>query len=167
MQLDKDEHVKEVYAYFGLSMYLAQVLEHGIVNTFIFLELIPKTKGKWDFNEFDSYLNGKFGKTLGQLISKLRSLTNINDDLEALLVNALEKRNWLAHHYFRERATQFMSTSGRNLMIQELQQYQELFREADEKLETIISPLREKFGITENIIGYHLEIMKKSAGADL
>ena len=124
--MDKDEHVKEVYAHFGLSMYLAQVLEHGIVNTFIFLELIPKTKGKWDVNRFDCYLNGEFGKTLGQLISKLRSLVTINADLEALLVSALEKRNWLAHHYFRERAAQFMSASGRDLMIQELQQYQVL-----------------------------------------
>ena len=167
MQLDKDEHVKEVYAHFGLCVYLAQVLEHGIVNTFIFLELVPKTKGKWDPNEFDSYLSGEFGKTLGQLISKLRSLVTIKDDLEALLVNALGKRNWLAHCYFRERASQFMSASGRDLMIQELQRYQELFRKADGKLETVISPLREKFGITEDIIEHHLEIMKKNSEADL
>src|SRR5262245_66267755 len=27
-----DEHVREVYAYFGLAVYCGQLLEHGIVN---------------------------------------------------------------------------------------------------------------------------------------
>jgi len=27
-----DEHVKTVYAHFGLALYLAQVLEHGLAN---------------------------------------------------------------------------------------------------------------------------------------
>ena len=164
---DKDEHVKEVYARFGLSMYFAQVLEHGIVNAFIFLELIPKTNCKWKPGEFDSYLNGEFDKTLGQLICKLRSLTNINNDLETLLRSALERRNRLAHHYFRERASEFMSTSGRDSMIQELQQCQKLFKQADEELETIITPLRVKFGITDAKIEEFLIAMKKSAGADI
>ena len=165
--MNKDEHVKEVYAHFGLSMYLAQVLEHGIVNTFIFLELIPKAKCKWNSDEFDSYVNGEFDKTLGQLISKLRSLTTISDDLEALLRSALEKRNWLAHHYFRERSSQFMSASGRDSMIQELQHCQKLFDQADKKLETAITPLRVKFGITDSKIEELLESMKKSSDADI
>lgn len=165
--MNKDEHVREVYAHFGLSMYLAQVLEHGIVNTFIFLELIPKTKVKWNPDEFDSYLNGEFDKTLGQLISKLQSLTTIDEDLEALLGGALKKRNWLAHHYFRERVDQFMSTLGRDSMVKELQQCQQLFNKADKKLEAIITPLRNKYGITDTMIQGILENMKKSAGADI
>jgi hypothetical protein len=37
--VDKDEHVNEVYARFGLAMYFAQVLEHGLVNAFIWVKL--------------------------------------------------------------------------------------------------------------------------------
>ena len=29
---NEDEHTKEVYARFGLAVYYAQVLEHGLVN---------------------------------------------------------------------------------------------------------------------------------------
>ncbi len=165
--MDKNEHVKEVYAHFGLSIYLAQVLEHGIVNTFIFLELIPRTKGKWKVDEFDAYLNGEFEKTLGRLINKLRSLTSISDDLETTLHSALEKRNWLAHHYFRERSSQFMSEFGRNSMIQELQECQKLFNHADETLGAVLTPLRLKFGVTDSKIDEFLENMKKSADADI
>jgi hypothetical protein len=36
-----DEHVKTVYAHFGLAVYLAQVLEHGLVNALVFVDLLP------------------------------------------------------------------------------------------------------------------------------
>tara|TARA_R110001583_G_C5419106_1_gene387649 strand:- start:39 stop:200 length:162 start_codon:yes stop_codon:yes gene_type:complete len=40
--MDEGEHVKDVYAHFGLAMYLAQVLEHGIVNALVYTDLIPR-----------------------------------------------------------------------------------------------------------------------------
>jgi hypothetical protein len=165
--MDKDEQVKEVYANFGLSMYMAQVLEHGIVNAFIFLELLPKTKGKWTPDEFDAYMDGEFDKTLGRLIGKLRNLTTINNDLESLLTVALKKRNWLAHHYFRERAEECMSTSGRNSMIVELQRCRDLFKETDEKLEVVIKPLMKKLGMTDEILEENFKKFKEKANADL
>jgi hypothetical protein len=165
--MDKDEHIKEVYAYFGLSMYMAQVLEHGIVNAFVFLELMPKTKGKWTPDEFEAYMDGEFDKTLGRLIGKLRKLTTINNDMESLLTVTLKKRNWLAHHYFRDRAKEFMNSSGRDSMILELQQCRDLFKETDEKLEAVIMPLMKKVGITDEILREHLLKFKKKANADL
>lgn len=39
---DEDEHVKEVYARFGLAVYFAQVLEHGLVNALVILFLLPR-----------------------------------------------------------------------------------------------------------------------------
>lgn len=38
---DEYDHVKEVYARFGLAVYFAQVLEHGLVNALVILDLIP------------------------------------------------------------------------------------------------------------------------------
>ncbi len=32
-----DEHIREVYAYFGLAVYCGQVREHGIVNAMVVL----------------------------------------------------------------------------------------------------------------------------------
>jgi hypothetical protein len=36
---DEGEHIKEVFAHFGLALYLAQCLEHGIVNALSQLDL--------------------------------------------------------------------------------------------------------------------------------
>jgi len=43
-EYDEDEHVKEVYARFGLAVYYAQVLEHGLVNALVVLDLIPNRR---------------------------------------------------------------------------------------------------------------------------
>lgn len=41
-----DEHVKEVYARFGLTVYLVQVLEHGLANALVSTELLPRRSYK-------------------------------------------------------------------------------------------------------------------------
>lgn len=165
--MTEDDHVKEVYAHFGLAMYMAQVLEHGIVNAFVLLELLPKTKGKWTPDEVEYYMNTEFEKTLGRLIRKLRTLTTIGDDFENLLGRTLKKRNWLAHDFFRERAQEFMSATGRNLMIKELQESRDLFKDADRQLDFIITPLMKKVGLTDEIVEEHLRKMKEKANSDL
>lgn len=150
----KDEHVKTVYAHFGLAQYLAQVLEHGLANTLVYAELLPRRAGEpvprkqWE-EEFDGFMNQQFEKTLGRLIRGLRAITSVPTDLEDLLNNALKTRNFLAHHFFRERAESFMSRKGREEMIEELDQAQTLFSLADEKLAEVADPLREKYGLTD------------------
>ena len=37
MSEEENTHIKEVYAQFGLAVYYAQVLEHGMVNALVFL----------------------------------------------------------------------------------------------------------------------------------
>jgi hypothetical protein len=77
-----DEHVKTVYAHFGLAVYLAQVLEHGLVNALVCAELFPRhagktiTKKEWEA-DFDAFMNQQFEQTLGRLIRGLKSATSI------------------------------------------------------------------------------------------
>lgn len=152
-------HVKEVYAHFGLAHYLAQVLEHGIVNTFVCLELVPsklkstevKTSAEWTAN-FDEFMDRKFEATLGKLIRGLREHAVVTKELENTLSAALVKRNWLAHGYFRDRASAFLTTEGRNAMILELQESQKLFENADQMLESATKPTRLKYGFTDERI---------------
>jgi hypothetical protein len=149
----RDEHVNNVYAYFGLAMYFAQVLEHGIANTMMCAELLPRRDGKpvpkkaWEA-EFDAFMNEQYQQTLGRLIRALKNATSVPPDLEGILTAALEKRNYLAHHYFRERAEAFMSWKGREKMIEELQGAQKLFDDADARITAVERQLREKYGLT-------------------
>lgn len=38
-QEDRDALVREIYAHYGLAMYQAQVLEHGIVNAMVYAQM--------------------------------------------------------------------------------------------------------------------------------
>ena len=151
---DKNEHVKNVYAHFGLAMYFVQVLEHALANTMVSAELLPRRterpvpKKEWEA-EFDAFMNEQYQQTLGRLIRALKNGTSVPSDLEGLLTEALEKRNYLTHHYFRERAEAFMSWEGREKMIEELQGAQKLFTDADARLTAVERPLREKYGLTD------------------
>jgi len=154
---DTDEEVKNVYANFGFAIYAAQCLEHGLVNSFIYLDLIPSkrdiTKSPKDReSSVDAFASAHFEHTLGRMIGDLKKVTSVSPDLSEKLSKALEMRNWLAHHYFRERAQNFLISSGRKNMIFELQQAVNMFREADEHLSVTLNPLLEKYGITEESI---------------
>src|SRR5258707_9358823 len=103
---DEGEQIKEVYARFGLAVYFAQVLEHGIVNALLIVSLIPSRRHlvpsieEWAA-EVDAFTGRHFEDTMGRLIKSLRSVTTLGVGLEVLLRDALGKRNWLVHDYFR------------------------------------------------------------------
>lgn len=148
------DHNKTVYANFGLAMFLAQCLEHGLVNALIYLDLIPNhrtvhTLQEWT-DSFDGFMNKQFENTLGQLISRLRKISNVPNDLDSTLTEALKIRNWLAHDYFRERALEFVTEEGRTRMIEELERCQEKIHEADRLLDITVKPIREKHGFTDD-----------------
>lgn len=152
----KGVHVKEVFANFGLSIYAAQCLEHGLVNALIYLKLIPsKTlevpKIDWA-HMVDDFAAENFEHTLGRMIKDLQSVAEIPLDLSERLSEALRIRNWLAHDYFRERAREFLSFEGRDKMISELEVAIRVINQADESLTKTLEPVLKKYGITEESI---------------
>jgi hypothetical protein len=166
---DESEHVKEVYARFGLAIYYAQVLEHGLVNALVILDLIPSRRhlarsGEEWGTEVDAFMDRHFETTMGRLMKNLRDVTQVGVDLENLLCDAIKKRNWLAHNYFRERATEFMSSAGREQMLREVDECRDLFQTADQRLEGIVAPLRSKAGITDELL--ECEYRRMLAGQD-
>ncbi len=156
-EYDKSEHVKEVYARFGLAVYFAQVLEHGLVNALLILDLIPsrrhiaRSRDEWGA-EVDMFMDRHFETTMGIMMKSLREVAEVPPELDILLHDALKKRNWLAHDYFRERAEEFMSKVGREQMLREVDECRDLFQAADERLESIVAPIRVKEGISDELL---------------
>lgn len=114
----ESEQIREVFARFGLAMYAAQCLERQLV-------IILATKygpgpSKTTRTQFDRIFDDLGSKTLGNLVGKV--FNNISDAEQVRLKKALALRNWLAHEYFWERASEFASPSGRASMVKELQE---------------------------------------------
>jgi hypothetical protein len=87
--------------------------------------------------ERDRYFDKEFGKTLGRLLSTLRSRVTIAENMDNRLRRALKLRNWLAHNYFWDRAHDLLHWSGRECMIDELQEVSDFLSEVDQALTRI------------------------------
>lgn len=149
---------KEVFAFFGLASYCAQVLEKGLTLMLVSF----RHKGlRITRSEFDVLYAKHNKKTLGQLILRARKSISIPNDVDSLLDEALLKRNWLIHHYFADRSVQFDTEIGRRQMLSELQALIRIFREADRAIEPIYTPILEEFGINEERVEELVEEMVK------
>jgi len=149
----EDYSEKEVYAFFGLAAYSAQVLEKGLVNMVVTFKTfgLPITRA-----EFDVIFDAHDSRTLGQLLRVARDRhIPIPDETDKLLGQALEKRNYLNHDFFADHAGHFMTESGRRMMIQRLSDLISLFKNADWHCEPIYRPLLERMGVTEQSLQKH------------
>lgn len=172
--MDEDEQHKEVFARFGLAMFTAQVLEHAIVNALVLCDLIPTQRGKvpsqeaWSF-EVDQFMDGHFENTMARLIKALGQAATLSEGLTQSLEQSLRMRNFLAHRYFRERDTIWLTEEGRNSMIAELQEARELFRKTDDLIEEMVEPLHRRYGFIEEALNrvieeYRAEALNRASG---
>ena len=146
---DENEHVREVYAHYGLAMYLAQCLEKSICILLSVETTNPKTMTK---NDYDRIVKDYLTKTFGTTLKKLNKIIEIPDKLEEILKKSVEKRNWLAHNYFWDRASHFNREDGKNYMIKELLEMIDFFEKLDNKISEINTNWIHKLGISEEWI---------------
>ena len=148
MDIDRGEQFKELCANYGAAMYFAQVLEHGIVNALVFLDLIPRTSAKYTQEEHDAFYDGQFAKTLGNLIRALESVSTVPPDLEVALLQSKDRRAYLAHHFFREAADDVYLGKVDELLAQ-LEADRAFFQATDTQLQEFVLPVMRRHGFTE------------------
>lgn len=153
---DESEQTRDVYAHFGLAVYLAQCLEQSIFLHLMFVDHFPKATGihksreEW-VSSFDSFESRELSQTLGKLVRRLKEAGQPTDTIRIQLEDALRKRNWLVHGYFADRATHFMSEHGRFRMIEELQAMQAAFRDAARDIDEVTRPIARTCGLTDEV----------------
>jgi hypothetical protein len=152
---------KEIYAFFGLTMYTAQVFEKGLLNLVVVCKMIGKQGATRQ--DFDDFFETFDRKTLGQLLNVARSQIDFDESIDDKLNAALKKRNFLAHQYFWDNAHEMMSDAGRLDLVMELRNDIQLFKDADTAVESIFDPLRRKLGITDDILERAFLEMKTAA----
>jgi hypothetical protein len=69
----------------------------------------------------------------------------------------------LAHHFWRECATQWFTAAGREGMVQRLEEARDLFSETDSKLEAAIRPFAIRYGFTPDVERLGMELIKREA----
>lgn len=150
-ELDENAQQRcETFARYGLAMYHAQCVEKSLailVSSVFNKEFLPS-----DANRRGEIQDEIFAKTIGRLLTRMRKQIAIPANLDRTLNDALQKRNWLAHEYFWERAGEVMTTRGRDKMLDELTILSEFFSKVDAHLTSIYEKWSKKIGISQKVI---------------
>lgn len=165
------DEAKELYAHFGLAFYCSSVLEHGVANALLVLDLLDgrggaKTRSQWEAL-VDKHFDDSFAKTLGSLMRQLARHRDSLPDLATMsadLERCLAERNFLAHHFWREFAEDWFTSSGRVAMARRLETARDLFSETDAKLEAVVRPIASRHGITKEVLDREMEQLRREAG---
>ena len=145
-----DELVGEVFAHFGLAAYLAQVLERSLATALSTTYGPGSTKVTQD--EIDRRFEDLDEKSLDTLLNALGK-AGLPAGIMPAVRAALEDRNRLVHHFFWDRAIEFMSVDGCRRMIGDLVAMQQRFRECDAQVEAEVHQWAASHGITTDDLG--------------
>ena len=159
-QLDENaKRRRELFGRYGLAMYHAQCVEKSfaILTSCVFHKEFLKSS----IEIREEIQSQSFTKTLGQLIHKLESHVTIPPNLNNNLLEALRKRNWLAHDYFYDRAHDLLTPDGNEKIIEELTSLYRFFSDLDLHLMSIVDKWSTKVGIAEGIENEIKEMKKK------
>nr|WP_321497999.1 hypothetical protein [uncultured Methanolobus sp.] len=142
--------IKDIYAHFGLAVYFSQCIERTIsisLVTVFNIDVKNMTREKYDYE-----LGHNFKKTLGSLLNEVQKSKAIDENFQAELFEVLDKRNWITHHYFWDRAIQMMSEEGQLSMIDELREIADRFQKIDTQLMEVLQDWRRIKGISDEIV---------------
>jgi hypothetical protein len=155
---DEDGKTKLVYAYFGLAIYFAQCLEECFA-AMLWTDGIfrKKVKTNEEVNEIiDAVENSK--KTMGNLIHEVKQIYQLPDDIAISLKDILERRNYLAHKYFKDNIEKFYNDSSRLEMIKYFSLFIDDAQALDFELKKYYSHHLVRIGLTEEKLN---EMMSK------
>ena len=149
------EENREVFARFGLAAYHAQCLEYELIGLLLLLKRV--NMAVIDLEALLSTEQSLSKRTLGQLIYQLKSKISLDSTYEEMLTTALEKRNYLMHHFFHQHAYNIPVKSGQDLMIDELDEISYSLDNCDKMMQIITAMFAKVCGISDDAVQAVLE----------
>ena len=118
------ELIKEIYAQFGLAYYESECLHKELCNIFA----IGSFTNREDITgpRVEEKMAHAFSLTLGEIVDALKDI--LPNELFMRLKSAVEKRNFLAHHFWFERAHLMHTSAGLYWMLKELSEFSEVIQ---------------------------------------
>src|SRR5215470_3646909 len=125
---NRPDDLRELYYEFGRAAEMAQVMETEAGNLALVYAtmLIDTSRITDEQREFFRALVQDVNKsTFGNLFRQIQKMGQIDDNIIATVNDALEKRNYLTHQFFRKHNFAIHSVEGRKTMLAEIREIQE------------------------------------------
>jgi hypothetical protein len=152
---------KEVWAYFGLAFYRANVLERGLVN--LAVGLLSKNVEGVTGDDVHSLYETHDSKTFGQVIAIAKRMFVFDDQTANELQRALDDRNYLAHRFFESHDLDLLTKSGKKKMLDELVEIVVRLKAIDRKMDPIWMAAWSHLGVTPEWIEKQAKLYVRSA----
>ena len=143
-----EDLVREMYAHFGLAYYHSEVLHRGLCIILAMSDL-PR-RDMITRPRIEEHLANAFSLTLGQVISELAD--RIPAEYSTRLGEVLDKRNFLAHHFWFDRAHMMFQAENIQQLIEELDGYTAIFSRLDEETTEWFQKRQNELGITDDLL---------------
>ena len=117
------DDLQELYCKYGRTAEMAQVMEFeagNFVLACISVMFDPKTITDEQRRMFRSVIDDVDRRTFGNLLNQIRNTATISEEIEKTVTEALEKRNYLTHKFFKAHNFAINSEEGRKAMNAEL-----------------------------------------------
>lgn len=143
-----DDLIRELYARFGLAYYQSECLHRGLCMILAWSglpsrDLITRPR-------VEERMARAFSLTLGDVAAELKDV--LPAELGGDLRKAVDTRNFLAHHFWFERAHLMFSVDNVRQLIAELDGYVEQFNRLDIRIDEWSEPKRRQLGLTEEVL---------------
>lgn len=125
--MSSSDDLRELYYEFGRAAEMAQVMEAEAGNfALVYATMLVNTSKITDEQRefFRALLRDVNKRTFGNLFRQIQKMGQIDDSIVATVNDALEKRNYLTHKFFREHNFAIRSVEGRKTMLAELREIQ-------------------------------------------
>lgn len=143
-----EDLVREMYARFGLAYYHSEVLHRGLCIILAMSDLLQRDMITCP--RVEEHLANAFPLTLGHVITDLAG--RIPAEYSTRLEEALEKRNFLAHHFRFDRAHLMFQADAIQRLIEELDGCSAVFSRLDEETTAWSHKRQNELGITDDIL---------------
>lgn len=122
-----DDSLTDICMSFGAAAYYAQFFEAAIAR---FLASFRRLTAHQIIEHTVKRKKVVTAKTMGMHLQSLRAIFEIDPCIDSMFSEALQKRNYLMHYFFPERAPDFSSAAKQAVIFAELDEAGLLFKNA-------------------------------------
>jgi hypothetical protein len=180
--MDEEIDMKDVYAQFGLTFSHGVNVEGILANLILTADFVKrmyeesKKAGKPIYDRYtmgrklEEYLDEQHEKTMGRLIGNkggVKEFIQLDPALEKRVDDALRRRNYLAHDFWRERGQEALSVKRRAAVFADLKADELFFEELAKDLETVAMDQVRQIGLNADKLKASIDASVKRAQSDL
>jgi hypothetical protein len=126
-----EKQLKFLWEKVGLVVNLSQMVEYNLANILAFDEILREFEERdsmfvYEYNEFAKQANKWYDKlskkSLGKSLNRAKEIKFFTEESEKTLLEAIEKRNYVIHHLFKDDLTKKSLDTNPTVYYQELEE---------------------------------------------